>query len=428
MQVKENAMDNVTVSKRVALLVCAALLSSSTLMMAQAGSLDPTFGIGGIVTTPGTCTAVATAIQTDGKILVAGSISPCSQFGGGLGLARYNTNGSLDTTFGTGGIVSNTATQAFAMALQSDGKIVVGAGTDFSIEVLRFNTNGSLDTTFGTAGVVTFGSFFFVPLAGGIVIQPNGDIVVAVGASNSAFLRLLSNGQFDSSFGTNGSAGVVTGAQALRLLSSGQFLAASSTFQGVVGESISGAVTRYNSNGSLDTTFGVDGQTPSLGLPEAIAPVSDGKIVGAGTLASGASSSNLFASTPQGFALVRYTSDGTIDTTFGTRGSAVTPFPGNSYSVAYSEAVQSNGDIVAAGVTAVNNPAFGQEPASFALARYTSTGQLDTTFGTDGLVTTAFDNNEAFVSALAIQSNGDIVAVGSSGTSNGFTLARYLGQ
>jgi uncharacterized delta-60 repeat protein len=197
-------MRTVEVSKRLPMVVCTLLLSSSAMLMAQAGSLDPTFGIGGIVTTPNTCTAVATAIQTDGKILVAGSVPNCSQFGGVLGLARYNTDGSLNSTFGTGGIVSNSATQAFAMALQSDGKIIVGAGSDesdFPLELLRFNTNGSLDTTFGNGGVVSFGDFFFVPFPGGIVVQPNGHIVVAVGASRSAFLRFLPNGQLDSSFG-----------------------------------------------------------------------------------------------------------------------------------------------------------------------------------------------------------------------------------
>ena len=79
-------------------------------------------------------------------------------------------------------------------------------------------------------------------------------------------------------------------------------------------------------------------------------------------------------------------------------------------------------------VTAVNNPVSG--PSSFALARYTANGRLDTTFGTSGLVTTAFGNNSAFVSALAIQADGKILAVGNGGgdTDDGFTLARYLAQ
>jgi uncharacterized delta-60 repeat protein len=424
-------MNTLAVSKRGAVLVCAALLVSSALSMAQAGSLDPTFGTGGIVTTPNTGTAVAMAIQSDGKILVAGSVS---LGGGALRLARYNTNGSLDSAFGSGGIVSNNDGPAFGMALQSDGKIVVGAiGTEESLNVLRFDSNGSLDATFGTDGTASFTQFglFFTPTAGGVVVQANGDIVVAANPafSGSVLLRLLTNGQLDSSFGTGGAAGLLFNPQTLVLLSSGKFLVVNGGPSGICCSLLSASsvsTTRYNSSGSLDTTFGVNGQAPTQGLTSAIVPLSNGKIVMAGALFTAAPAVGGIA--PQGFALVRDTSDGTIDGSFGTRGGVVTPFPENAYSAALAVAVQSSGDVVAAGETAANSPAFGPEPASFALARYTSTGQLDTTFGTGGLVTTAFGTNTAFVSALAIQSDSKIVAVGSSGTGNGFTLARYLGQ
>jgi uncharacterized delta-60 repeat protein len=140
---------------------------------------------------------------------------------------------------------------------------------------------------------------------------------------------------------------------------------------------------------------------------------------------------------PLGFVVTRYNSDGTIDTTFGTRGAVVTNFPGEGFSAVAALAVQSNGDIVAAGVTEAKNPAFGGGPSDFALARYTPNGLLDTTFGKNGRVTTAFGTNGgnlAAVSALAIQSDGKIVAVGFDAPlqfghpSNGFTLARYLAQ
>jgi uncharacterized delta-60 repeat protein len=227
-------MNTLLISKRAAVLVCAALLSSSALM-AQAGSLDPTFGVGGIVTTPNTGTAVATAIQSDGKILVAGS---SSLSGGALRLARYNTNGSLDSTFGSGGIVSNTDGPAFGMALQSDGKIVVGAvGTEANLNVLRFNPNGSLDATFGTDGIASFQQFglFFSPTAGGVVVQANGNIVVAAtpASGGSVLLRLLTNGQLDSSFGTGGAAGLLFNPQRLVLLSSGEFLVANGGPSGI---------------------------------------------------------------------------------------------------------------------------------------------------------------------------------------------------
>ena len=293
--------------------------------------------------------------------------------------------------------------------------------------VIRLNTNGSLDTSFGSGGIASFPQFglFYGQLIGGVVVQPNGDILVAAlnpANGNRAFVRLLTNGQLDSSFGMGGAAGLLAGPQTLTLLPSGNILVASNFAL------TSGGVTRYNSNGSLDRTFGVSGQAPSLGPASAIVPLTNGQFIVAGTLDSAAPP--LGGAAPQGFVLVRYNSNGTIDTTFGTRGGVVTPFPGNAYAAAFAVTVQSNGDIVVAGQTAVNNPVFDQEPSSFALARYTANGQLDTTFGTGGLVTTAFGNGFAFVSALAIQADGKIVAVGNGGsdTDDGFTLARHLAQ
>lgn len=407
---------------RIALMIGAAFLCSSTLLMAQAGSLDQTFGNGGIVTTENTSQAVATAIQSDGKILVAGSI-PNNQNFPQAGVARYNINGSLDSSFGSGGFVVISGNPAFGIAIQSDEKIVIGAAGSLSLHVIRLNTNGSLDTTFGSGGIASFRQFglFYNQLTGGVVVQPNGDILVAAlnpANGNRALVRLVTNGQLDSTFGTGGGAGLIAGPQTLGLLPSGKILVASSSFFA------SGGVTRYNSNGGLDTTFGVRGQAPSLGPASAIVPLSNGQFIVAGTLDSAAP---LTGTAPQAFALVRYNANGTIDTTFGTLGGAVTPFPGNAYAAAFAVAVQSNGDIVAAGQTAVNNQ---NGASSFALARYTANGQLDTTFGTGGLVTTAFGNNSAFVSALAIQADGKIVAVGNGGgdTDDGFTLARYLAQ
>jgi uncharacterized delta-60 repeat protein len=433
-------MKRIALSKRFAAIgfvatVWAGLLSSSPLVMAQAGSLDPTFGKGGVVTTPNTTTgcgqnvSCSVAIQSDGKIVVAGGAA-ASNGAPELALARYITSGSLDSAFGSGGIViepENNGGPAFGLAIQTDGKIVT-APDGFDLAVSRFNTNGTLDTTFGTGGTAKFraGGLLFSPVNGGLALLADGKIVVAV---NAVLVRLLADGQLDSSFGTSGIARLITGAQTLALLSNGKALVASSfTFD-------TGGVSRYNSNGSLDKTFGVVGQAPSFGGVAALVALSDGKIIVGNTLVSGTASAG--GNTPRGFVLTRYNSDGTIDTTFGTRGAVVTNFPGEGYSAAAALAVQSNGDIVAAGVTEAKSPAFGTEPSDFALARYTPNGQLDTTFGKNGRVTTAFGTNggnAAAVSALAIQSDGKIVAVGYDNflqfghPNNGFTLARYLAQ
>src|SRR5579864_973471 len=325
-------MNRISFSKRIAALgfgasVWIGLLSFSTLVMAQAGSLDTTFGKGGIVTTPNTTTGCgqvvncSVAIQSDGKIVVAGGAA-ASNGAPELALARYTASGSLDSTFGNGGIVTeaeNNGGAAFGLAIQTDGKIVTAAPEDFELAVSRFNTNGTLDTTFGTGGTAKFraGGLLFAPATGGVALLADGKIVVGV---NGVLVRLLTDGQLDSSFGTGGVAQLIAGMQALALLPNGKTLVASSfTFN-------TGGVSRYNSNGSMDKTFGVVGQAPSFGGVAALLALSDGKIIVGNTLVSG--TVPVGGNTPLGFVLTRYNSDGTIDTTFGTRGAVVKNYTG----------------------------------------------------------------------------------------------------
>jgi len=428
-------MKRADLSSRAALLVGVALLSSSTLLMAQAGSLDPTFGTGGIVTTTfggeNNTIANAAAIQADGKILVAGLI-PNRQGFGEAGVARYNTNGTLDSSFGDGGIVVTTEPSPvglFGIAVQPDGKIVVGGAQFLAVGAIRYNTNGSLDTSFGKGGVASvrpFSPFGFDAASGGLALQSDGKVLVAAG---SALVRFLATGQVDASFGKGGVAPLASTATAITLLSSRKILIASS-FNNLV-PAASGTIARYNSNGSLDKSFALNGQIATVGPASAITLLSDGKFIVAGSFTTSVGTPP--APNHFGLALIRYNSNGSVDTTFGTHGGVVTPFAGNTNAVAFALAIQSNGDIVAAGQAGSQAP---DGPSSFALARYTSSGQLDTTFGSNGTVTTAFDSNTAFVSALAIQSDGKIVAVGNDEviTDNGqiiadsFALARYLAQ
>src|SRR3981081_4145556 len=202
-------MKNVAIPRTVALLVLTALLTSSTLLMAQAGALDPTFGNGGIATTPNTNTGCgqvvncAMAIQSDGKIVVAGGAA-ANNGAPELALARYNTNGALDSSFGSGGLAvfaESNGGPAFGVAIQTDGKIITAAPTSLRLDIFRYNTNGTLDTTFGTGGILSTRAPGLLggSATGGIAVQPDGKILVAVGG---ALLRLLTNGQFDSSFGT----------------------------------------------------------------------------------------------------------------------------------------------------------------------------------------------------------------------------------
>lgn len=408
------------------LLACITLICASSIASAQAGHLDPAFSTGGIFTfslntnNGNDNQANAVALQSDGKIVVAG------QMGSRSGLLRLISNGSLDSTFGSGGTVITTIgsdiLQTFVgLAIQSDGKIVVAAtGCPPRGEVARFNPNGSLDTGFGSGGVVS------VPLvARGLALQSDGKIIVTGSNLGAALMaRLLSNGQADTAFGTKGVAPLVGGPSAIALQSDGKILIGS----GGLGASPflnpapgPGGVARYNADGSLDKSFGISGQAASVVAPSAIVVQSDGKI-----LAAGANPSRLTVTdNALGFGVVRLSATGSVDTTFATHGGLTTGFPNTTVTGASAIAIQTNGDIVAAGEA--GNSAT-QLTESFALARYISTGKLDSTFGNAGLVSTSFGNSSvAFVTSMALQTDGNIVVAGSNGGGS-VEVARYLGQ
>jgi uncharacterized delta-60 repeat protein len=342
------------------------------------GSLDTNFGAGGIVTTSfGSYPALALAlgIQSDGKIVAAGQSSNGSNLV--FTLVRYDTGGSPDTTFGTGGKVTTSVgsadAQADALGIQSDGKIVAAGtssnGSNYVITLVRYKTDGSLDTTFGTGGIVT----------------------TSVGSSDA-------------------------GANALGIQSDGKIVVAGTSYNDDVGNYVFTLV-RYNTDGGLDTTFGTGGiATTSVGSGTAQAYAlgiqSDGKIVAAGQSNNG--SNNVIT-------LVRYKTDGSPDTTFGT-GGIVTTSVGSSDSQANALGIQSDGEIVAAGQSSNGSHYV------FTLVRYNATdGSPDTTFGTGGKVTTSFGSKDALANALGIQSDGKIVAAGQSnnGSNSVFTLVRY---
>jgi uncharacterized delta-60 repeat protein len=240
-------------SKLLGLLISLTILALPDLLMAHAGDLDPTFGNNGIVTTANT-SANAAALQSDGKIVVAGSISTANN-PQQPGLLRYNTNGALDPSFGNGGKASiggNNAGPVFAVAIQTDGKILAAAPASLHLTVFRFNTNGSVDNTFGTNGAVAIqgAGIFLPPASGDITLQPDGRILVD---TRDIVARLLANGQPDSTFGSNGVAPTV-GGNSVALLTNGNI---------VIGN---GNVTSlYAPNGSLITNFGINGQT--VGFP-----------------------------------------------------------------------------------------------------------------------------------------------------------------
>ena len=304
-----------------------------------------------------------------------------------------------------------------SIALQADGKIVA-VGENF---VVRYLTNGTLDSAFGSNGIVSLGNDFLGQPTTGVVVQPDGKILVA----NRYLLRFLSNGQFDTSFGNGGTARTAGfPSTALTLLPNGKIVVASSSGQ-------SGFISQYDSNGTLDTTFGIAGQLASPGTAARVVLLGAGDFLAGGSLTN--SSVEIPYNVPSDFAVSRYLGVGITDATFGTNGGNVTAVPNYPIVATSGLAVQASGDIVTLGTATTTSQTV------FALARFTPSGQLDTTFGTNGTVVTQFGGGiqvpSVSANGLAIQSDGKIVAVGGytvfvpyHGFDTAFKIVRYLGQ
>jgi uncharacterized delta-60 repeat protein len=425
----------------VAAIIIAAFLVVPHRAKAAAGDLDSRFGNGGVAITDFAQTedyAFGIALQSDGKIVVVGQSGIYPDLHSAL--ARYNRNGRLDSTFGTSGKVvvtfNSVSDYLFAAANQSDGKIVAAGSTSGTAFLLaRFNADGSLDQAFGTNGSVetTFGDQTAAGSA--IMVQADGKIIV-VGVSGAgpyselndfALARYNSDGSLDQTFGTGGKvkthfSGVGnTGSSATSVaLQPDGKLVVGGYYKKNDRTPHQFALARYNSNGTLDSAFGRSGEVMTrLGLGDAysfgIALQSNGRIVLAGYSAT---------TLDHDFSLVGYTANGTLDSTFGNGGSVTTDFSGATDDIAYAMMMQSDGKLVVAGRT-------GDYPQNdFAVARYSSDGQLDQTFGVGGKVVSDFSSiDQAY--GVAIDSNGKILLAGvafANGANFDFTVARYLGR
>jgi uncharacterized delta-60 repeat protein len=188
-----------------------------------------------------------------------------------------------------------------------------------------------------------------------------------------------------------------------------------------------GSVTSmYAPNGVVVKDFGIHGQTPGFANDAGGFVVTNNSATVTRIITAGSifTDLNLMSlNSVSGFLLVSYNIDGTLDNAFGIHGGVTTPFPGNILARAFAVALQRNGDIVAVGQTALTDTG----SSDFALVRYNPDGSVDTTFGNSGFVSTAFGTSVAFASTVLIQIDGKIIAVGKS--NNGTTtLARYLGS
>ena len=415
----------------------------SAVAQAAPGDLDPTFSGDGKQTTDflpgGISDATATVRQPDGKIVAVGSVfrrtsgdSSISDFA----LARYNPNGTLDSSFsGDGRKTTDFAgidDGAAGVALQGDGKIVVVGrtgfgspfGDTFDFAVARYNPNGSLDSSFSGDGKQT-ASFGESDVAKGVVVQGDGKIVAVGNTCNGnpdttcdfALARFNSNGSLDTTFSGDGEQtadlGDIDIADATTVQGDGKIVVVGNVSQLATGAT-DFALARFDSSGALDTSFSGDGeQTTDFGgsndRAHGVAVQADGKIVVAGERSSGSDD----------FALARYNPDGSLDASFSGDGKQTTDFGGSD---AANAVALRGGKIVLAGTGSLG----GTRGSDFALARYNPDGSLDTTFSGDGKLTTDFGTGDA-ANAVVLQGDGKIVAAGRGAGGGGyaFALARY---
>ncbi|MEH1772880.1 DUF4347 domain-containing protein [Nostoc sp.] len=392
------------------------------------GDLDTSFGNGGIVTTTSNIYARCVAIQPDGKIVVFGGF-------GQFDLARYNIDGSLDTSFGNVGKVNTSigsgTEDGYSVVLQSDGKIVVagyiwGDSTqpnqpDFALA--RYNADGSLDNSFGNGGKII--SNFGEDFGHKVLVQADGKIILAgyIGNGNADYVlvRYNTNGSLDTSFGN---AGKVNGTKgyAVAIQSDGKIIVGGTATNG---SDIDFALTRYNNDGSLDTSFGNSGRVlAAIGSSgeeiHTIAIQSDGKIVVAGRVWKYVNGSSY---NQDDLAIARFNTDGTIDANFGNGGKVITPLSASTSDRANSLSIQPNGKIVVGGYIDSGTSSLNRTTV---LLAYNPDGTLDSSFGTGGQVITSIKSQYDETDVVATQSDGKIVVVGSVNNSS-FAVARFLG-
>lgn len=360
-----------------------------------AGALDTSFGAAGKAVSgvgPTDDYAQAMAIQPDGKILVAGWGN--GPLGYAFELVRFQRDGAVDPSFGNAGTVISAighgADQANAIALQPDGKILVAGSVDEapkgkSFALSRYNADGSLDTSFGTGGSVisSFGSASDEAFA--MVVQPDGKIVLgghtrsATTGLDFAFARYNSDGSADAGFGTGGQ--VVLPIRSGNSRDSVYALA----LQTVAGEvrivAVGGegdfSVARLRADGAPDAGFAGGAAVDSvfgtvIGAARAVAITADNRIVVAGHA-------------NHAFALLQLSADGLADNAFGTNGHVITPVSATNWDEAQAVAIQADGRIVVGGWVYAGNGSSGDH----VVARYTADGTLDAGFGNAGLTITA---------------------------------------
>jgi len=402
-------------------------------------ALDPSFGGDGIVTLDfgGNDIAYAVLIQPDGKILAAGQAGIGPALTTDIAIARYNTDGTLDPVWGGDGTVTldlgvDYSDFSFALARQPDSKIVVaGCGffdSGYKFAVLRYRADGSLDPAFSDDGIFITDFGGMDDWARAVYVMPDGKIVASGYRNdglkhNFAIIRLTPEGDLDPTFGDGGKVYTVfpvnrhDQSYALAVQPDGKMILAGYSYVGTTAD-YQFALARYNEDGSLDDTFGDAGlvltPVPMIqGESYAMELQPDGKI-----LVSGFS----YTDWKTDIAIIRFNSDGSVDTEFGTDGLVKTDIATDRDDHAYAMYLLADGRFLVGG-----NRWNGYD-WDMALLRYNADGSLDNTFSGNGMLTIAIGDDADCIQAIDVQSDGKIVVAGYSdnGPNNDFALVRFM--
>ncbi|MCJ7432362.1 MAG: cadherin domain-containing protein, partial [Anaerolineales bacterium] len=412
------------------LLVAVAIVAllAATQALAAFGSLDPTFGTNGIVIADlgsSSDSVSDIALQPDGRIIMMGSATSQLPI-----LMRYNSNGSVDATFGTNGKL--TLNFGSKVAIQPDGKLVVAGSSNHSFAVARYNSNGaSLDNTFGTNGVAIIpsdpreDSYSVSDLA----IESDGKIVVVgtlrCGQCNFTDIVIAHFNSDGTPYDTDFSNGLIildkfnfpnnryNSGQAVAIQSDGKIVISGGMMDNDGEGQIS--LARLNTDGLSDKTFGTNGKGTITAAVTAfhyhkssMVLQTDGRIVVVGTTSDGDDLLN-------DLVVARFNGNGVLDTTFGGTGIAITDFGGNEFGTDVH--LQADGRIIAVGTSSTSGS------DNLLIVRYNADGSLDTAFGDNGKLIGGLGNGSSSGAGIEIQPNGKFIVVGSS---NGDAfLARY---
>lgn len=413
---------------------CIALLVIATFICPfsayAAVELDVAFGTDGLVSTDFGAGGMgdyvkSITIDSQDRLVAAGYCWNGSDMD--FALARYKSDGTLDADFGINGLVStdfrSSSDYGYAVEIDNQGRILVAGycwtGSDYDSALARYKSDGTLDGTFGSDGLVItdFGS---TNNRGYALAIDNQDRPVVAGQcyDGEAFglARYKPDGTLDGAFGNSGLVSTDFGpgddyVNSITIDSQDRLVVTGSCNDG---EAF--ALARYKSDGILDGTFGSDGLvSTNLGSGKdvgySIAIDGSGRLVVAGYCDNGEDLD---------FALARYTESGEFDPTFGTGGLVSTDF-GLGGEIGHSIAIDSSGRHLVAGRCVNGNN------QDFALARYMGSGDLDMSFGSGGLIRTDFWSGQNVGFSIAIDSSGRLVVAGfcESDTDRDFALARY---